>query len=77
MKFVASAGAVNANKDIVMISLGDVTDVNNIISYEILEGEFYDINSKTSMSSTITFYSVSKIHQNAYTVNALGEKKRK
>lgn len=68
VKFVASAGAVNANKDIVMISLGDViTDVNNIISYEIMEGSFYYINSKTSYSSTITFYSVSKIHQNAFT----------
>ena len=67
VKFVASAGAVNANEDIVMISLGDVTDSTNIISYEIMEGSFYYINSKTSMSSTITFYSVSKIHQNAFT----------
>ena len=72
VKFVASAGAVNANKDIVMISLGDITDVNNIISYEIMEGSFYYINSKTSMSSTITFYSVSKIHQNAFTDSAIG-----
>ena len=32
VKFVASAGAVNANEDIVMISLGDVTDSTNIIS---------------------------------------------
>ena len=67
VKFVASAGAVNANEDIVMISLGDVTDSTNIISYEIMEGSFYYINSETSMSSTITFYSVSKIHQNAFT----------
>ena len=67
VKFVASAGAVNANKDIVMISLGDVTDVNNIISYEIMEGSFYYINSNVTMSSTITFYSVFKIHQNAFT----------
>mgnify|MGYP002800978750 CR=1 FL=1 len=67
VKFVASAGAVNANKDIVMISLGDVTDSTNIISYEIMEGSFYYINSETSMGSTITFYSVSKIHQNAFT----------
>ena len=67
VKFVASAGAVNANKDIVMISLGDITDSNNIISYEIMEGSFYYINSETSMGSTITFYSVSKIHQNAFT----------
>ena len=67
VKFVASAGAVNANEDIVMISLGDVTDSTNIISYEIMEGSFYYINSETLMSSTITFYSVSKIHQNAFT----------
>lgn len=67
VKFVASAGAVNANKDIVMISLGDVTDVNNIISYEIMEGSFYYINSEVTMSSQITFYKVSKIHQNAFT----------
>lgn len=67
VKFVASAGAANANEDIVMISLGDVTDSTNIISYEIMEGSFYYINSETSMSSTITFYSVSKIHQNAFT----------
>lgn len=67
VKFVASAGAVNANEDIVMISLGDVTDSTNIISYEIMEGSFYYINSETSMSSIITFYSVSKIHQNAFT----------
>ena len=67
VKFVASAGAVNANEDIVMISLGDVTDSTNIISYEIMEGSFYYINSETSMGSTITFYSVSKIHQNAFT----------
>lgn len=72
VKFVASAGAVNANEDIVMISLGDVTDSTNIISYEIMEGSFYYINSKTSMSSTITFYSVSKIHQNAFTDCAIG-----
>ena len=50
-----------------MISLGDITDSTNIISYEIMEGSFYYINSETSMSSTITFYSVSKIHQNAFT----------
>lgn len=67
VKFVASAGAVNANEDIVMISLGDITDSTNIISYEIMEGSFYYINSETLMSSTITFYSVSKIHQNAFT----------
>ena len=67
VKFVASAGAVNANEDIVMISLGDVTDSTNIISYEIMEGSFYYINSETSMGSIITFYSVSKIHQNAFT----------
>lgn len=67
VKFVASAGAVNANEDIVMISLGDVTDSTNIISYEIMEGSFYYINSETLWSSTITFYSVSKIHQNAFT----------
>ena len=67
VKFVASAGAANANEDIVMISLGDITDSTNIISYEIMEGSFYYINSETSMSSTITFYSVSKIHQNAFT----------
>ena len=67
VKFVASAGAVNANKDIVMISLGDITDSNNIISYEIMEGSFYYINSNVTMSSTITFYSVFKIHQNAFT----------
>jgi putative polysaccharide lyase len=72
VKFVASAGAVNANEDIVMISLGDVTDSTNIISYEIMEGSFYYINSETSMSSTITFYSVSKIHQNAFTDSAIG-----
>ena len=72
VKFVASAGAVNANKDIVMISLGDITDSNNIISYEIMEGSFYYINSETSMGSTITFYSVSKIHQNAFTDSAIG-----
>ena len=72
VKFVASAGAVNANEDIVMISLGDITDSTNIISYEIMEGSFYYINSKTSMSSTITFYSVSKIHQNAFTDSAIG-----
>lgn len=72
VKFVASAGAVNANEDIVMISLGDVTDSTNIISYEIMEGSFYYINSETSMSSIITFYSVSKIHQNAFTDSALG-----
>lgn len=72
VKFVASAGAVNANEDIVMISLGDISDSNNIISYEIMEGSFYYINSKTSMSSTITFYSVSKIHQNAFTDSAIG-----
>lgn len=67
VKFVASAGAANANEDIVMISLGDITDSTNIISYEIMEGSFYYINSETSMGSTITFYSVSKIHQNAFT----------
>lgn len=72
VKFVASAGAVNANEDIVMISLGDITDSNNIISYEIMEGSFYYINSETLMSSTITFYSVSKIHQNAFTDSAIG-----
>ena len=72
VKFVASAGAVNANEDIVMISLGDVTDSTNIISYEIMEGSFYYINSETSMSSIITFYSVSKIHQNAFTDSAIG-----
>lgn len=72
VKFVASAGAVNANEDIVMISLGDITDSTNIISYEIMEGSFYYINSETSMSSTITFYSVSKIHQNAFTDSAIG-----
>lgn len=72
VKFVASAGAVNANEDIVMISLGDVTDSTNIISYEIMEGSFYYINSETLMSSTITFYSVSKIHQNAFTDSAIG-----
>lgn len=72
VKFVASAGAANANEDIVMISLGDVTDSTNIISYEIMEGSFYYINSETSMSSTITFYSVSKIHQNAFTDSAIG-----
>lgn len=72
VKFVASAGAVNANKDIVMISLGDVTDSTNIISYEIMEGSFYYINSETSYSSIITFYSVSKIHQNAFTDSAIG-----
>lgn len=67
VKFVASAGAVNANEDIVMISLGDVTDSTNIISYEIMEGSFYYINSVVTMSSQITFYKVSKIHQNAFT----------
>lgn len=72
VKFVASAGAANANEDIVMISLGDVTDSTNIISYEIMEGSFYYINSETSMSSIITFYSVSKIHQNAFTDSAIG-----
>lgn len=72
VKFVASAGAVNANEDIVMISLGDITDSTNIISYEIMEGSFYYINSETSMSSIITFYSVSKIHQNAFTDCAIG-----
>lgn len=72
VKFVASAGAANANEDIVMISLGDITDSTNIISYEIMEGSFYYINSETSMSSTITFYSVSKIHQNAFTDSAIG-----
>lgn len=72
VKFVASAGAVNANEDIVMISLGDVTDSTNIISYEIMEGSFYYINSETSLGSTITFYSVSKIHQNAFTDSAIG-----
>ena len=72
VKFVASAGAVNANEDIVMISLGDITDSTNIISYEIMEGSFYYINSETSMSSIITFYSVSKIHQNAFTDSAIG-----
>ena len=72
VKFVASAGAVNASEDIVMISLGDITDSTNIISYEIMEGSFYYINSETSMSSTITFYSVSKIHQNAFTDSAIG-----
>lgn len=72
VKFVASAGAVNANEDIVMISLGDITDSTNIISYEIMKGSFYYINSETSMSSTITFYSVSKIHQNAFTDSAIG-----
>ena len=72
VKFVASAGAANANEDIVMISLGDVTDSTNIISYEIMEGSFYYINSETSMGSTITFYSVSKIHQNAFTDSAIG-----
>lgn len=72
VKFVASAGAVNANEDIVIISLGDVTDSTNIISYEIMEGSFYYINSETSLGSTITFYSVSKIHQNAFTDSAIG-----
>ena len=67
VKFVASAGAVNANKDIVMISLGDITDSKNIINYEVMEGSFYYINDKTKYSTTIIFNSVSKIHQNAFT----------
>ena len=37
-----------------------------------MEGSFYYINSETSMSSTITFDSVSKIHQNDCTDSAIG-----
>lgn len=67
VQFVASAGGYNANTDMynlmgATINLGDISDTNNIIRYEVMEGAFYYLNG----DSYINFYCISKIHANAF-----------
>lgn len=67
VQFVASAGGYNANTDMynlmgATINLGDITDTDNIIRYEVMEGAFYYLTG----DSYINFYCISKIHANAF-----------
>ncbi len=63
VKFVASACVVESEDFYSPVYLGDISDENNIVRYEIMEGSYYYFTQMT----TVYFQSISKIHANAFT----------
>ena len=63
IRYISTAGAYYSSGK---INLGEIIDNNNIVKYEVMEGSIYYVTTNTK----IFFYSISKIHTNAFTDSA-------